>query len=81
MEVVNRAIDLGINYFDTSQDCRESEAIYAGCIKGRRQKIHISTKSGPTRKDQILQEMDTSLNTLGTDNVDIYHLHARDTQA
>ena len=82
VEVVNRAIDLGINYFDTSRDYKESEAIFAGCIKnGRRQKIHISTKSGSTKKEEILKDMDTSLKTLGTDYVDIYHLHARDTPA
>jgi len=81
-EVVNRAIDLGINYFDTSRDYRESEAIFSGCIKGgRRQKIHISSKSGSTNKDDILKDMDTSLKTLGTDYVDIWHLHARDTPA
>jgi uncharacterized protein len=82
VEVVNRAIDLGINYFDTSRDYRESEAIFAGCIKGgRRQKIHLSTKSGSTKKDEILKDMDVSLKTLGTDYVDIWHLHARDTPA
>jgi hypothetical protein len=82
IEVVNRAIDLGINYFDTSRDYRESEAIFSGCIKGgRRQKIHIASKSGSIKKDDILKDMDTSLKTLGTDYVDIWHLHARDTPA
>jgi predicted aldo/keto reductase-like oxidoreductase len=77
---VNRAIDLGINYFDTSRDYRESEAIFAGCIKnGRRQKIHISSKSGSTKKEEILKDMDTSLKTLRTDFIDVWHLHARDT--
>jgi aryl-alcohol dehydrogenase-like predicted oxidoreductase len=71
VEVVNRAIDLGINYFDTSRDYKESEAIFASCIKnGRRQKIHISSKSGSTKKDEILKDMDTSLKTLGTDYVE-----------
>ena len=78
-EVVNRAIDLGINYFDTSRDYKESEAIFATCIKGdRRQKVIISTKSGSTEKQEILDDMNTSLKTLGTDYVDIWHLHARD---
>jgi uncharacterized protein len=81
VEVVTRAIDMGINYFDTSRDYKESEAIFAGCIKGRRKNIHIATKSGSTKKDEILKDMDTSLATLGTDYVDIYHLHARDTPA
>ncbi|MEJ2110653.1 MAG: aldo/keto reductase [Acidobacteriota bacterium] len=80
-EVVERAIDYGINYFDTSRDYRESEAIFAECIKGKRQKIHISTKSGSTKKEDILEDMDTSLKVLGTDYVDIWHLHARDTPA
>lgn len=77
-EVVERAIDLGINYFDTSRDYRESEAIFARCIKGKRQKIHISTKSGRTKKEEILEDLDTSLKVLGTDYVDIWQLHARD---
>jgi predicted aldo/keto reductase-like oxidoreductase len=77
-EVVNCAIDLGINYFDTSRDYKESEAIFAQCIKGRRQKIHLSTKSGNTKKQDILDDIDTSLKVLGTDYVDIYQLHARD---
>ena len=77
-EVVERALEYGINYYDTSRDYRESEAIFAKCIKGKRQKIHISTKSGSTKKQEILADMDMSLKVLGTDYVDIWHLHARD---
>ena len=78
-EVVDRAIDMGINYFDTSRVYKESEKVFSGIIKGRRDKIHISTKSGMRRKEDIKKDMDTSLQMLGTDYVDIYHLHARDT--
>ena len=78
-EVVERAIDWGINYYDTSRDYRESEAIFAKCIKGKRQKIHISTKSGSTKKEDIMNDLDKSLEALGTDYVDVWHLHARDT--
>jgi len=81
VEVVGRALDYGINYYDTSRDYRESEAIFARCIRGKRQKIHISTKSGSTKKEEILQDLDTSLKVLGTDYVDVWHLHARDTPA
>ena len=82
VEVVNRAIDWGINYYDMSRDYREAESIFSGCIKGgRRKNIYIATKSGSTTKEEILEDMDTSLKTLGTDYVDIWHLHARDTPA
>ena len=80
-EVVARAIDMGINYYDTSRDYGESEEIFSKVIKGKRDKIVIATKSGRRRKADVLQDMDTSLKMLGTDYVDIWHLHARDTPA
>jgi uncharacterized protein len=78
-EVVERAIDYGINYYDTSRDYGDSEKIFSGVIKGKRQKIHIATKSPSRKKADILRDLDTSLQALGTDYVDIWHLHARDT--
>ncbi len=79
-EVVARALDMGINYFDTSRDYGDSEKIFSGVIKGRdRSKFHIATKSPSRRKEDILKDLDTSLKELGTDYVDIWHLHARDT--
>jgi predicted aldo/keto reductase-like oxidoreductase len=81
-EVVARALDMGINYFDTSRDYGDSEKIFSGVIKGRdRSKIVIATKSPSRRKADILKDLDTSLKALGTDYVDIWHLHARDTPA
>ena len=80
-DVVARAIDMGINYFDTSRDYGDSEKIFSGVIKGKRDKIIIATKSPSRKKDDILKDLDTSLKALGTDYVDIWHLHARDTPA
>jgi uncharacterized protein len=77
-EVVARAIDMGVNYFDTSRDYLDSEKIFSGVIKGKRDKIIIATKSGRTKKADILEDLDTSLKVLGTDYVDIWHLHGRD---
>jgi len=78
VEVVERAIDMGVNYFDTSRVYGDSEKIFSGIIKGKRDKIHIATKSGSSEKGAILKDLDTSLSELGTDYVDIWHLHARD---
>jgi uncharacterized protein len=77
-EVVARAIDMGINYYDTSRDYGDSEKIFSGVIKGKRDKIIIASKSGRTKKEHILEDLDTSLQVLGTDHVDIWHLHGRD---
>ncbi|NLD35833.1 MAG: hypothetical protein GX654_03105 [Desulfatiglans sp.] len=79
-DVVNRALDMGINYYDTSRVYGDSEKIFGDIIKKRdRSKLVIATKSGSRRKADILKDIDTSLKSLGTDYVDIYHLHAKDT--
>ncbi len=79
-EVVSRALDLGINYFDTARSYGDSEKIFSGIIKGRdRSKIVIASKSSSKKGSEILNDLDTSLKTLGTDYVDIWHLHGRDT--
>ena len=81
-EVVARALDMGVNYFDTSRDYGDSEKIFSGVIKGRqRDKIVIATKSGSSKKDAIIKDLETSLKVLGTDYVDILHLHGRDNPA
>jgi uncharacterized protein len=81
-DVVARSLDMGINYFDTARDYKDSEKIFSGVIKGRqRDKIIIATKSPSFKKERILQDLDTSLKELGTDYLDIWHLHARDTPA
>jgi aryl-alcohol dehydrogenase-like predicted oxidoreductase len=80
-DIVARCIDLGINYFDTSRVYAQgnSERILGAAIKGKRDRIVISTKTPSRTKADILKDMDASLQTIGTDHVDVYHLHARDT--
>ncbi len=79
-KVVNRALDMGVNYFDTSRVYGDSEKMFGEIIKNRdRSKLVIATKSGNRRKKDILNDIDASLKNLGTDYVDVYHLHARDT--
>jgi predicted aldo/keto reductase-like oxidoreductase len=81
-EVVSRALDMGINYFDTARGYGDSEKIFSGIIKGLdRSKMVIATKSSSRRKADILKDLETSLKMLGTDYVDIWHLHGRDTPA
>jgi uncharacterized protein len=79
--VIARAIDLGVNYFDTARGYGEgnSERITGAALKGKRNKVVLATKTdGRTRAD-IIKDMDASLKALDTDHVDIYHLHSRDT--
>jgi uncharacterized protein len=80
-EILARCLDLGVNYFDTSLDYAQgdSERALGAAIKGKRNKVVISTKSPSRTKADILKNIDASLQNIGTDYVDVYHLHARDT--
>ncbi len=78
-QVIARAIDLGINYFDTARMYGKSEQITAPAIKGKRNRIVIATKTDGKTKEAVLKDMDASLKALETDYVDIWHLHSRDT--
>lgn len=78
-QVIARAIDLGVNYFDTSRGYGNSEQITGAALKGKRDKVILATKTDGRTKADIFKEMDASLKALGTDYVDVYHLHSRDT--
>jgi aryl-alcohol dehydrogenase-like predicted oxidoreductase len=78
--VIERAADLGINLFDTARGYQHgnNERLVGAALKGRRDKVVISTKSGADTKEDALAQLDESLKQLGTDHVDIWYLHGKD---
>jgi aryl-alcohol dehydrogenase-like predicted oxidoreductase len=88
--LVDVALDAGLNMFDSADiySSGHAEDILGKAIKGRRDKVIISTKgtfrSGEGANDvgssrfHLLQAVDASLRRLGTDYIDIYQLHAFD---
>ena len=77
--VVERAADLGINYFDTARGYQQgnNERMVGAALKSRRKSVFVATKSHGADKQAALAELDTSLKTLGMDYVDVWHLHAK----
>ncbi len=81
--VITRAADLGITYFDTARGYQHgnNEKMVGAALKGRRKDIVLSTKSPAPDKETALKDLDTSLQELGTDYVDIWYLHAKNSPA
>ncbi|QLD87916.1 aldo/keto reductase [Natronomonas salina] len=90
-ELVERAVDLGINFFDTANmySRGESERILGDALEGRRQESVVATKvyfqmreddpnSGGLSRKTVEQELDDSLDRLGMDTVDLYQIHRWD---
>jgi uncharacterized protein len=78
-DILARAIDLGINYFDTARIYGQgkSEQILGRALQGKRDKVILASKTYSNTKAKILEDIETSLKTLGTDHLDIYHQHSR----
>jgi aryl-alcohol dehydrogenase-like predicted oxidoreductase len=88
--MVRRALDAGINYFDTSDvySHGESETILGKALKGVRDDVVLATKfslpmdGNPNHRGNsrrwIMQEVDRSLARLGTDWIDLYQVHRPD---
>lgn len=92
LKIMDYAFDNGINFFDTADlyNVGESERIIGKWLKGKRDKIILTTKvRGPMGDDpndqglsrrHILSAVDASLERLGTDYIDFYYMHAPDYQ-
>jgi aryl-alcohol dehydrogenase-like predicted oxidoreductase len=77
--VIARAVDMGINYFDTSRNYQngQNERMVGAALGARRKDILLASKSSdnPSTGPGILAEIDTSLKELNTDHLDVWHLH------
>jgi len=86
VQVLHRAMDLGVNYFDSAVGyCNsESEKVLGKALKGRRDGKVISTKYPPWDRsltaDDCRQVIEQSLSRLEVDVIDIYHMHSLDWQ-
>ncbi|MGO4291959.1 aldo/keto reductase [Chitinophaga sp. RAB17] len=88
--LVNLCLDAGVNLFDTADIYSDglSEEILGKAIAGKRDQLLISTKAtftfGKAPNNQgssrfhLLRQIEGSLKRLGTDYIDIYHMHGFD---
>jgi aryl-alcohol dehydrogenase-like predicted oxidoreductase len=88
---VHRAIDLGINFFDTAEGYGPyvNEELLGRALKGRRDKAIVPTKFGfdlsqgaasgtNSRPEHICEVADASLLRLGIDHIDLFYQHRVD---
>lgn len=78
--VVHRALELGINYFDTAEAYNEgrSEESLGKAIRGlTREQLIVGTKVSPSNcyPQTLVEHCEASLRRLGTDYIDLYMIH------
>ena len=79
-DIVHRAAELGISYFDTAEAYNDgrSEQSLGKAIKGlNREKLVIGTKVSPsnTYPETLVEHCEASLKRLNTDYIDLYMVH------
>jgi len=81
-DLVHRALDLGINFFDTAHGYGESETLLGSALRNvPRDRYLLATKVLPwsggacLEPDRLVEQFETGLSRLGVDHVDLYQLH------
>lgn len=73
--LLNRALDLGINYFDTAASYGPSEEYFGVVVPKRRKEMFLATKTTRRTRDGAWRDLERSLKRLGTDYLDLWQMH------
>ena len=73
--IIERALELGIRYFDTAADYGPSEDYLGKVLPGYRGKIFLTSKTAARDRDGAWRELERSLKRLKTDYLNLWQLH------
>jgi aryl-alcohol dehydrogenase-like predicted oxidoreductase len=75
--IINRAIDLGVNYIDTAPlyGSGASERYIGEVMKERRREVFLATKTDDRSYDGAMRSLEKSLRRLQTDRIDLWQIH------
>lgn len=79
VEIIQRAYELGVNYFDSAPAYDESELYYGKAMRDWRNEVFLATKTDERDRDKSLKQIEQSLKRLNTDYIDLLQIHHLDT--
>ncbi len=74
-QLVNRAIDLGVNYFESARAYSGSEYYYGIALGERRKDIFLTSKSHARNREGALAHLSETLRNMRTDHIDLWQVH------
>ena len=83
IEALDRAVDRGVTYLDTAHSYGNgrSEERIGRWLPGKRDRVTLATKIAARTADEARRQIDASLRLLGTDRLDVIHIHALASEA
>ncbi len=78
IELLNTAIDGGINYLDSAFGYGNGESLrrYGLVVGSRRKEVFVTSKTGRRDRDGALREVEIALKNLRTDHLDVMQIHS-----
>lgn len=75
VEIVKRAVECGVEYFDSGRGYTDSEEKLGIALSGVREKVFIATKTKADNTAEFWKDLETSLKLLKTSYIDVYQFH------
>jgi len=73
--LINRALDLGVNYFESARAYSGSESYYGKALLDRRKEIFLTSKSHARDRKGALEHLKETLTNMKTDHLDLWQVH------
>ena len=73
--LINRAIDLGLNYFESARAYSGSESYYGSALGARRKDVFLTSKSHARGRKGALDHLHETLRNMKTDHLDLWQVH------
>lgn len=76
VQLLQKALNLGINFFDTAESYKTQQYLGEAIAGHNRGELVLATKSAAATYEEMRTSVEKSLCELRTDYIDVYHLHA-----
>jgi aryl-alcohol dehydrogenase-like predicted oxidoreductase len=73
--LINRALDLGMNYFESARAYSGSESYYGKALRERRKEIFLTSKSHARDRKGAVEHLQETLKNMKTDHLDLWQVH------
>lgn len=74
--IIERALELGVRYFDTAANYGPSETFLGQVLPAYRSEVAIATKTSRRTYDEAWKDLERSLQRLNTDTIDLWQFHS-----
>ncbi len=75
VKLLRRAYDGGMRFFDTARAYSDSEVKLGAAFEGMWDKVYIASKTMADTPEKFREDLNTTLENLKTDHLDIYQFH------